>query len=409
MIRRARLRWRGLRFVERDADQVAVEDLLRIDTCWSITTGLAMVNNVRSVDFETRHLIFALNAGEPYRIARAFAAEAMIAALTGGAGGQRVAEFVERALAMSGQIANPHVTALCAVATGLAAFLTGEWKQASLFSERAVGVLRDRCTGVTWELGIAQTSLLAALSYQGQLADVAGRIPGVVTAARDSGNLYLETFTRTRLVTYLKLAADEPDDAERQADEVIARWSHVEWDHQQFHYMVARLMIALYRGRGDAGWRILEENRRALRGSFLLHSQLIRVEASSLRGSCALAVAAGGRDSRAFLAVARVEAHRLAREGMRWSDSLSKLLSAGVAAVEGRRDQATLHLAAAVDGFDLADMHLHAAVARRRLGQMLGGDRGQDLLRQADTFMTAQHIRNPSLMTRVFAPGFPHD
>ena len=409
MIRRAQLRWRGLTFVERSASQVPVEDLLRIDTCWSAMSGLAMVNNVRAADFETRHLILALNAGEPYRVARAFAAEAAFAAIGGGPVRQRAEEMAERALEMSGHLANPRATALCAVATGLAALMVGEWKQASILSERAVHLLRDRCTGVTWELGMAQASWLTALSYQGQLQDVADRIPGVVTAARDSGNLFVETSTRTRALTIVELAADDPDEAERQADEVMARWSHSEWDHQQFNYMVARSMTALYRCRGDAAWRCVTENRAALRGSLLLRAQLLRVEASYLRGRCALAVAASGRERRAFLAVARGEAHRIVRERRRWSDPLAKLLSAGVASGEGRPDLAADRLAAAADEFDLADMNLYAAVARRRLGQILGGDRGQDLVRQADLFMTAHSVRNPARMTRMFAPGFPDE
>ena len=74
--RRARIRWRGLAFVARDAHHMPADSLLRIDTCWSVTTGLAMVDSIRAADFNTRHLLLALEAGEPYRIARALALEA---------------------------------------------------------------------------------------------------------------------------------------------------------------------------------------------------------------------------------------------------------------------------------------------------------------------------------------------
>ena len=74
--RRARIRWRGLAFVARDPDHIPADRLLRIDTCWSVATGLAMVDNIRAADFNTRHLLLALEAGEPYRIARALALEA---------------------------------------------------------------------------------------------------------------------------------------------------------------------------------------------------------------------------------------------------------------------------------------------------------------------------------------------
>ena len=48
--RRAQLRWRGLEFKEQDPARVPAESLLRIDTCWSVTTGLAMVDNIRAAE-----------------------------------------------------------------------------------------------------------------------------------------------------------------------------------------------------------------------------------------------------------------------------------------------------------------------------------------------------------------------
>ena len=68
---RLKIRLRGLRFVERRADEVKPADLMKIDTCWSVAMGLGIVDNIRGADFQGRHLLLALDAGEPYRIARA--------------------------------------------------------------------------------------------------------------------------------------------------------------------------------------------------------------------------------------------------------------------------------------------------------------------------------------------------
>ena len=37
--------------------------------------ALGIVDNIRGADFQGRHLLLALNAGEPYRIARALCME----------------------------------------------------------------------------------------------------------------------------------------------------------------------------------------------------------------------------------------------------------------------------------------------------------------------------------------------
>jgi hypothetical protein len=56
--------------------------------------------------------------------------------------------------------------------------------------------------------------------------------------------------------------------------------------------------------------------------------------------------------------------------------------------------------------FESAEMRLYAAAARRRLGEKLGGERGQQLITDADAWMTEQKIKNPEALVRMLAPGF---
>jgi hypothetical protein len=105
--------------------------------------------------------------------------------------------------------------------------------------------------------------------------------------------------------------------------------------------------------------------------------------------------------------VARDEIRRIEREKMAWSDPLALLMSAAVAYLEGHAVLAERRLALAAQGFDLQGMKSYAAVARRRHGALLGGDRGRELMRQADDWMAAHGIRNAERMTRLIAPGFP--
>ena len=96
--RRARLRWRGLRFVPAAVDDIDAETLLRVDTCWSAATGLALVDMISASEFSARHLLMALDAGEPYRIARAMAIEsaARVASIRRGEVGRETARSSQR-------------------------------------------------------------------------------------------------------------------------------------------------------------------------------------------------------------------------------------------------------------------------------------------------------------------------
>ena len=408
LFRRVQLRWRGLDFVEREEALVGAGDLLRIDTCWSVVSGLMLVDSIRAADFQTRHLLLALDAGEPFRIARALAIEAIFRASSNAPGQQGSAPFVERAQAMSERVGHAHAIALSTLAAGVGAMLLGEWRKATVLCGRAVEILRDKCVGTTWELNVAQNVFLGSLLFRGELRDVAGRLPDLLTAARERGNLYFETELRTRM-NLVWLGADDPDEGERQANAAMERWSHEGFHRQHYNHMLARIQTELYRGDANAAWRLIDGNWAAMRRTSLFRIQILRIEAAYLRARGALLMASCGADRRRFLAVARGDARRIAREQMAWSNPISLLLNAAAACVEGRSALAPDLLERAAADFDRADMQLYAAITRRRLGALVKGDRGRDLRRQADEWMAAQDVRNPALLTRMLAPGFPED
>jgi hypothetical protein len=50
-------------------------------------------------------------------------------------------------------------------------------------------------------------------------------------------------------------------------------------------------------------------------------------------------------------------------------------------------------------------MNLHAAVARRRRGELTGGEAGAQAMREADAWMRSREIRNPQTMSTLLVPG----
>src|SRR5688572_6786808 len=111
--RRAQLRWRGLAFVARKPEAVAAPELLRLDTCWSVATGLALVDMIQSADFHARQLMLALDSGVLDRITRAMALEAMIQSGAGGPRRAYVVDCLARAETLASQSADAYGYALC--------------------------------------------------------------------------------------------------------------------------------------------------------------------------------------------------------------------------------------------------------------------------------------------------------
>jgi tetratricopeptide (TPR) repeat protein len=403
---RERLRWRGVRFVARAVDDIDANVLLRVDTCWSAVMGLLLVDMVSAGYFSARHLLLALDAGEPSRIARAMAIEATTRRAY--PTGRRLTETLfQQSKALAQSAGNPHAIALSLLGESITAMARGQWKSGGMLAEQALGILRKECTGVTWEVNIAQNMAIWALMYTGELGEVVRRVPPLLAAARNTGNLYIATELCTRS-NYAWLAADAPDEGEREAIESIARWSHKGFHRQHYSALLARVQTALYRGNGGEAWRLFTEHEPSLRRSLITRLQVFRVEIHYMRARSALAMAAITPAPHRFLSIARAEARRIARERMPWSDPIALLLRAAGAYLEGNAAQSLKCLHDAVDRFEHADMNLYAAVARLRIGELQRDAVGRDRQRAALAWMAAQNIKNPAGFTRMLAPGFPH-
>jgi serine/threonine protein kinase len=409
LVRRAQLWMRGLKYTEREVEKISADDLLRIDICWSVAAGLAVVDNIRGADFQTRHLLLALRAGEPYRIARALAVETGYSATPGGAGKKRSRQFSRAAELLAQKVGHPHAIAMSTMNAGLSAYLFGEWRQGALLSDRAAEILRDRCTGVMWELSIVSRFQLTSLLYLGEVAEISRRLPFLLATAKEQGNRYGATDLRTRL-NIMWLAADDPDRARLELIEALEDWPHKGFHLQHYSSMFSLAQIMLYTNDGAFAWKYVNEQWPDLAGSMLLRIQFARIEARHLLARCALAAAVISEGETATLLKAAGKlADQIASEEMKWSDPLATAIRAGISNLRGDVRNATRLLQDAAHSFDLAEMHLYAAATRRRLGQLMGGDEGLELIRAADEWMRAQKIKRPELMTRTLVPGFADD
>ncbi|MFN2492603.1 MAG: AAA family ATPase, partial [Pyrinomonadaceae bacterium] len=406
LLRRLQIRLRGLNFTERDASEIPEADLIRIDTCFAVAAGLGGVDLIRGADFQSRHLLLALRAGEPYRVARALSFEAAQTAARGGTAGQRAAEIARRAEELSQKVGHPHAIGLSIWATGVSAYLAGKWKTSAELCERAVEVLRDRCTGATWELTIANRFVLSALLHLGELAEVSRRVPSLLSAALEQGNLFAATDLRSRL-NVIWLVADDPEKARAEVIEALKTWPHEGFHLQHYTSLYALAQIELYTGDVEVAWKHINGQWQALEDSMLLRTQVLRIEATHLRARTALAssLASGGVEKR--LRFAEKLAANLGKEKMSpWALPLANLVRAAVAHQRNQTSEVTTLLSEAIRGFDQANMPLYASVARRRLGETQGDEKGRQLISEADGWMATQQVKSPESMTRILAPGF---
>lgn len=407
LARRLQIWVRGLGFRARSETELSPSQLNLIDTCWSIAVGLGQVDPIKGAAFQTRHLLFALNAGEPYRIVRALVFEAGYCSASGGSGYKRTRMFLDRARELAEQIKHPHALGLTVLADGHAAFQIGQWQTTVDLCDRATETIRAQCTGVTWELDTSQYYSLCALQHMGKLNEVYDRLPALLKEAKEHSDLYAETLLRTRYSSIGYILRDEPEQALEEIRQAMARWSQKGFHHQHYLEISGRMKITLYKdyGQGRAAWDYINECWPLLRRSLFLLVQVVRIEATHLRACSALAAAHNAGDVSPWLKAATGDAKRLEGEKMDWAVPLAKLVRAGAATYRGDRGSALKLLVKAEEGFHQVDMYLFAAAARYRRGQLLGGDEGRTLITEGEAYLTGQHIKNPARMVAMLAPG----
>jgi serine/threonine protein kinase len=406
---RLRVRWRGLGFRLRDSSQVSAEQLTLVDICWAVGAGLSMIDPIRGADFQTRNLLLALRAGEAYRIVRALAIEAAHLAMTEDRAQVRAERILQAADALAREVPHPYAQGVVHMAQGISEYSKGHWRGSRTLFGQAEEIFRSHCTGVAWELDTTHFLSLWALDYLGELAELGRCWPVLVKEAQERGDRYAVTNLCNHLLVMIRLGADDPEGAEEELQRALGLWSHQGFHVQHCLGVAAQAEVLLYRGE-DSAWGLLTRHWRDLEDSLLLRVRVIRVFMRHLRARCALVAAARAKDPWPLWRAAERDARRLERERLPWAAAHARLIRGGVAEARGDRSTAEMQFAEAAARYEGIDMHLYAAAARRRRGQIVRGSEGRALTEDADSWMIRQEIRNPARMVSLAAPGFsPRD
>jgi serine/threonine protein kinase/tetratricopeptide (TPR) repeat protein len=401
---RARLRLRGLTYKETSEREIPASQLARLDVTFAVAEGLGGVDTVRAADFHWRHLLLALRAGEPRRLARALAAEAIFTSLDGVRGAPRAARVLRTVHELAQRLDDPALRAIAVGADGIVAFNEGRWDHALEMLTRAEQIVRDQCTGLRWEIATAQLFGGFVLALTGRVREMIRRFPALVEEASERGDLYAVTTLKAGLGFYLPLAADDPAAAYAQVDDAMARWSARGFHLQHSHALVARASTDLYVGEPERAMARFAEAWPALERSLLLKVQLMRGILTLWRAKAAVA-AAGRSGDRRLLTLVRRTAQRLDREGVTYLRAAGRMLEGTVAVLEGRRDEGLRILDDAEKLCTASGMLLNSASVRRARGLLVGGSEGAALVAAADTWFAKEGIRRPERIVEVFLPG----
>jgi serine/threonine protein kinase len=405
LLRRLQLRIRGTGFRERSETAIDPAELQRIDVGWSAVVGLSIIDPIRGADFQTRSLLLALRAGEPFRIARALAVEAGHLSSSGAIG--RATMILDHAEQLAARLAQPYAVGITEMARATVAYFAERWPEALQFSKQAAATFRQQCTGATWEIDTATAFSLWSLAKMGEVGELNRISPGLLKEAYERGDLYAIANLSTQIMAMVRLAGGDPEGARDELNRVMQQWTQNGYHVQHHDALLAFVPLELYCENPWAAWNRVQAEWSAFRWSLLSHVQDLRIEMLQLRAYCALAMAATSMTPERFLSVAVKDAARLRRERLPWTVALAQYIEGAVAIRRGDHTTGCEKLAAAVRSFDDIHAHLHAAATRWQLADIVGGPEGQDMRGSAERWFDGQGVAQAERMAAAYAPGLP--
>ncbi len=401
---RLRVRRHGLDFASRTGAAVDAEALARVDACWTAATGLLQANVAVGYNYQTRHLLLALQAGEPRRVARALAMESLYAATAGDAQAETARGHLQRARALADACDDPHSAALSEIAAAGAAVYRGRFDAALAPLAEAEARLRAHGRDAAWELSMVSTFRVMSHWYRGDMPRMLTALDAALADARAREDVHTAIMLR---VAYAPLA-----------DLVRGRLAHAREElaacrrelpdhlrHSTYRYVElltrARLCryakdapgaLAAFRG-ATGRWGLALLLQRAPMLTFYEHDRGI--------SAVAAATEAGPLGRRRAVAIAHRSVAALTGQGTAWAMAMARPIRAGLAALEGDASAAAQQLQRAREDFTAVGMRTYASAVAYRAAELSGDPAA---LAVAERELAAQGIVEPHRMVEIFVP-----
>ena len=410
---RARLQLGGLDFREQAADSIPAQELLRIDASDTAGRRLCMVDVGQALLFRARFLRLALRAGEPSRIPIGLAMNAVDSVLGGGRPRDGAEKTLRRAFVLAERVDSPFALSGATVLSAIHEWALGRWEDSLTLVKGAENIAAEREVSIASERTWLEHFSLDCLHMLGEWREIGRRLPAILPDALRRGDRFSASILFVH--SYVAhLAADRPAEAEQDLRRAVEEWPQSGFFASSYWVMYGGAEVALYRGEGRRSRELLLRQWPAVcRSTFVIYIQVLFILMIHLRARTALAAAEGGPPGRSFfgsrarlLRSAARDAWRIERRRIGWAKPLAQLIRAGIAFSSGQRGDAVELLTEAEAGFGAADMRMFMWAARRRRGQLLGGEEGRALVNAADSWMTAQAVHEPPRVTDMLVPGF---
>lgn len=366
--RRFRLRLRGTEFEPVPAESLDRTRLTRIDAAWSASVTLALVDAVTAASFQTRGLLEALDLGEPERIGRSLGAEAVFRAAFGDHDAAR--DLWEQNRRVVELAPSPSGLAGLATSRAVAAYQRGDWALCHRSAGEALRHLEGQRVNLSWIRSTAVIYRLAAAGHLGLLDELRQALPEELAFARARGDLHAELHLSLGMPVPLAAVEDRAELGRVEAQAVWDASPGHDYDQVRIHFLRTQGELALYQGDGEQARAAGLESWELVRSGPSRRIPIVHLSACELAARGILATCDGPPDRSDRRVLERI-ARLLSGAGVPWAAACGTLVTAQIALLDDRPEQARLGFQDAAAAFASAGMGLYAAASRHRVATLL--------------------------------------
>lgn len=378
---RLRLNLRSTPRVGKVASQQVSEQLEACRSGWMVS----FVSTIHATANSARYLRLAIKSGDAKHLAIGYGLEAIYRSLAGESQRNVVEHFQKQARGMMSDPLDGYERAFAGYVSAQCNFMLGNAQACPGPFEVAERAFLENCRNVSWELNSSRIFWSQSLSLLGRLNEWGRRLSLWVSDAEDRGDVCLLSAMKIGQGRRSVLVDGDPQLARELVREGSRRWSAPAGGLHHFMEQFASAYIDACSGNPTGVLTTTGRIRADMHTAHMDRVQVPRVNLAMAEGFACVEKAVDSQaagDKRALLAQARKNAQALHQEQATWAETFAEQIEASCDLVERPTNQAINRLRRVAKAFDRLDYRLHHAAVTARVGELLGGDEGRDMVAQ---------------------------
>lgn len=344
---------------------------------------IGMISVIHGAANASLFLRLALRSGNPSALSIGCAMEAIYHAIGGPKNAHKVDRWMKYAETIGRAHLDSYTRAFLSFAAGQNRYLSGDMHAALAAFEESERLFLKHGRGVAWELNSGRIFWSDALFYLGHHRQLDQRFTEWIADATERGDDHILAALQMAKGPRTVLRDGDVEQARQEIAEGAARWNAPYISYHHLSAGVGNAYVNIYRGAPREALATMPGLRAMMKKSYMDQVHVAQVQVGGMEAIASIEAAADERNPsqrKEHLRRARRMAQMMFSQGATWSTGLALQFDALAGLIEAPSTEGIEQLRQAQVLFEDAGMRLHAAGVNGRIGELIGGDEGKELL-----------------------------